>query len=153
MNKNNFSTKKILIILLFIIFLATILFFYLDFTKKQSTELDKNAVKDTGTEEVVMDTYTVQEGDTLEDIASQYGISVETVKWANNLTSDSVEIGTELIIPPMDGVFVTVKEGDTLDSIAEEYSVDEQVIADFNWLDYPYSLTVGEELFIPGGRN
>ncbi len=96
--------------------------------------------------------YIVMNGDTLSSIASKYDVSVQTIKWANNLKSDLVKPGQELEVPLSDGVLVTVKKGDTLASLAKKYAGNEQAIADFNWLDYPFKLVVGQELFIPDGR-
>ncbi len=98
------------------------------------------------------DTYIVMNGDTLSTIASKYNISVATIKWANSLGSDLVKPGQELEIPPADGVLIKVKSGDTLASLAKKYAGNEQSIADFNWLDYPFTLVAGQELFIPDGR-
>lgn len=99
-----------------------------------------------------IDKYIVMNGDTLSSIAAKYEISVETVKWANNLTSDIVKPGQELDIPPADGVLITVKKGDTLASVSKKYDGNDQSIADFNWLDYPFTLKAGQQLFIPDGR-
>lgn len=99
-----------------------------------------------------VDKYIVMNGDTLSSIASSYEISIETIKWANNLTSDLVKPGQELDIPPADGVLIKVAKNETLASIAKKYNGNEQSIADFNWLDYPFTLTAGQELFIPDGR-
>lgn len=96
--------------------------------------------------------YIVMNGDTLGGIASKFGVSVATVKWANNLTSDLVKPGQELEVPLSDGVLITVKKGDTLASLAKKYAGNEQSIADFNFLDYPFTLAAGQELFIPDGR-
>jgi murein DD-endopeptidase MepM/ murein hydrolase activator NlpD len=96
--------------------------------------------------------YIVKTGDTLSTIAEDWGVTVETVKWANDLSSDLVRPGQKLDIPPSDGVLVTVKSGDTLSGLAEKYSANEQAIADFNWLDYPFILKEGTQLFIPEGR-
>ncbi len=96
--------------------------------------------------------YIVMHGDTLSTIAEKYEVSVTTVKWANNLSSDLVKPGQELEIPPADGVLITVKKGDTLSSLAKKYTGNEQAIADFNWLEYPFTLVQGAELFIPDGR-
>lgn len=96
--------------------------------------------------------YIVMNGDTLSLIAQKYDISIETIKWANNLTSDLVRPGQELDIPPADGVLIKVSKNETLASIATKYNGNEQAIADFNWLDYPFTLIEGQELFIPDGR-
>jgi murein DD-endopeptidase MepM/ murein hydrolase activator NlpD len=96
--------------------------------------------------------YIVMNGDTLGGIASKFDVTVETVKWANSLSSDIVKPGQELEIPPTDGVLVTVKKGDTLASLTKKYEGNEQSVADFNWLDYPFTLVEGQELFIPDGK-
>lgn len=97
--------------------------------------------------------YTVKTGDTLSTIAANWDVSVETVKWANDLSSDIVRPGQRLEIPPADGVLVTVSKGDTLSSIAKKYSAEEQSIVEspFNWLEYPFTLQEGSKLFIPDG--
>lgn len=98
------------------------------------------------------ESYIVMNGDTIGGIASKFSISVETVKWANNLTSDMVKPGQELEIPPANGVLITIKKGDTLAGVTKKYAGNEQSIADFNWLDYPFTLIEGQDLFIPDGK-
>jgi LysM repeat protein len=44
-------------------------------------------------------TYTVQSGDTLYEIASRFGTTVSALKNANNLTSDTILVGQILNIP------------------------------------------------------
>ena len=66
--------------------------------------------------------YIVKNGDTLSIIATNYGISVETIKWANSLSSDLVRPGQELDIPPADGVLIKVAKSETLASIAKKYN-------------------------------
>ena len=48
--------------------------------------------------------YKAKTGDTVQAVAQQFGVSDQTIKWANNLTSDALEDGRDLIIPPVDGV-------------------------------------------------
>lgn len=97
--------------------------------------------------------YIVKGGDTLSTIAEYYGISTESILWANNMReTDYIKPGQTLEIPPSDGVLVTVASGDTLAGLASKYEANEQAIADFNWLDYPFTLEQGEKLFIPDGR-
>ncbi len=51
--------------------------------------------------------HVVQEGETLFEIARQYGVSVETLMAANNITDRSlVQLGQELTIPPPDAPVV-----------------------------------------------
>lgn len=48
-------------------------------------------------------TYKVAEGDTLNKIAKEYGVTVEALKAANNLTDDNIFVGQTLKIPAKDG--------------------------------------------------
>ena len=97
--------------------------------------------------------YVVKRGDTLSSIASANSVSVQTILWANNMsTSDYLKLGQTLEIPPRDGVIVTVKSGDTVESLAKKYSADAADIVDAAWLEAPYTLTIGAEIFIPNGE-
>ena len=62
-------------------------------------------------------TYAVKSGDTLSTIASQFGVSTDTIKWANDIQSDSLDIGQKLSIPPVSGIVHKVREGETIYSI------------------------------------
>jgi len=98
-------------------------------------------------------TYTVQEGDTLSFIAKDYGVSVNTIIWANHLkSSDDIRPGVDLKIPPVNGVIHRVTKGDTVELIAKKYSVDKDKIISFNLLPQDGNLQDGEELMIPNGR-
>lgn len=97
--------------------------------------------------------YTVQEGDTLSFIASDYGVSVNTIIWANKLSNiHSLKPGDELKIPPVDGVIHKVKKGDTIATIAKKYGGNEEKIIEFNVLPKNGSLQIDEELVIPDGK-
>ncbi|MDP3954399.1 MAG: LysM peptidoglycan-binding domain-containing protein [bacterium] len=96
--------------------------------------------------------YAVQEGDTLSFIAEDYGVSVNTIVWANNLTNiNYLKPGTELKIPPITGILHTVKSGDTLSSISKKYGVEQEKILSYNLLPKIDQLKIGQELIIPGG--
>lgn len=100
-----------------------------------------------------MITYAVQEGDTLSEIANRFGISLNTLLWANDLTArSSIRIGKELTILPTTGVLHTVSRGDTLSRIASKYDVDASEIAAFNGFSSEDALSVGTELVVPGGE-
>lgn len=97
--------------------------------------------------------YTVQNGDLLSFIASDYGVSVSSIIWANNLRdADSIKPGQILKIPPVTGVIHQVKKGDTLASLAKKYGADETKILEFNTLPQNGELEVGDELIIPDGQ-
>jgi murein DD-endopeptidase MepM/ murein hydrolase activator NlpD len=97
--------------------------------------------------------YTVQPGDLLSFIASDYGVSVNSIIWANGLKdADSLKLGQVLKIPPVSGVIHTVKKGDTVASIAKKYGGEENKIVEFNILPQSGELTVGDEIIVPDGQ-
>ena len=67
--------------------------------------------------------YTVSGGDTLYSIAKKFGISVNKLKEANQLTSNMLNIGQKLIIPLVEDTTYVVKAGDTLYSIARAFNI------------------------------
>lgn len=100
-------------------------------------------------------TYTVEKGDTISSIARKFDISIDTIKWANNLTSDSVSVGDTLKILPVTGIAHKVQKGDTVYSIAKLYSTDAQKIVDFPFNDFAnpetFTLVEGQILIVPDG--
>lgn len=101
-----------------------------------------------------INTYTVQEGDTLSFIASDYGVSVDTIIWANNLkNANDLRLGQELKIPPISGVVHLVRKGDTIDSIAKKYSADKDRIISFNNLAPDgRDIQIDDEIIVPDGK-
>ncbi len=65
--------------------------------------------------------YTIQEGDTLGQLARDFGVSRDTIRWINNLPSNTLRIGQNLVIPPGNGYVYIVQDSDTLESIARKY--------------------------------
>jgi len=94
--------------------------------------------------------YTVKRGENLQSVADRFGVSTTTLKWANDLTSDSVKTGKKLTIPPVDGVVYTVRSGDTVKSVAKHFSANEQRIVSFNSLEIN-GLKKGSKIIIPDG--
>jgi len=96
--------------------------------------------------------YTVQPGDTIQSITDAYKISVNTLLWANNLTSSStIKVGQDLTILPVDGVSHVVKSGDTISGIAQTYKAQSSDIISYNDLANQDDIYIGDMLIVPGG--
>lgn len=100
--------------------------------------------------------YSVQPGDTVSTIAEKFGISTDTIRWANNLKNDkSIKAGQEIKILPVTGIAHKVQRGETVWSIAKKYSVNPQGIVDFPFNtfvnDEKFTLAVGQILIVPDG--
>ncbi|RJQ38790.1 M23 family metallopeptidase [Candidatus Microgenomates bacterium] len=100
-------------------------------------------------------TYVVEKGDTLSTVADKFGISTDTIRWANNLTGDGLGVGDELKILPVTGVVHKVLKGDTVYTIAKKYDVDPQQVVDFPFNDFAnpetFSLVEGQMIVVPNG--
>lgn len=100
-----------------------------------------------------VETYVVQDGDTIGQIAESYGLTISTILWANNLSfTSTIRPGDSLKILPDDGVLYTVKSGDTLSTIARKYDIDVEQIMDENGISSADRLSIGDELLLPGGE-
>lgn len=97
--------------------------------------------------------YEVKSGDTLSGVAQEFNVSVNTIKWANDLSGETVRPGDTLNILPVTGVSHTVKSGDTLASVAKKYNAEQQAILDypFNDIGDDFKLQVGQVIIIPEG--
>lgn len=96
-------------------------------------------------------THTVKSGDTVDKLAREYGISAETIKWANDLTSNSLTKGNKITIAPVDGIVYTVRSGDTVEKLAERYKASADRIVAFNDLELS-GLRNGNKVIIPAGK-
>lgn len=93
-------------------------------------------------------------GETLSKIAEKYGVSVDTIKWQNNILSDSaLKTGDKVKILPVSGIAHKVKEGDTIYSVAKKYKAESQSILDFpfNNIGDNLSLNISDVLIVPDG--
>jgi len=99
--------------------------------------------------------YTVVAGDTLASIADKFDISVDTIKWANNLKTDTIRPGDVLKIPPITGVVHKVSSGETIYSIAKKYKTSAQNIINFPFNEFTdldtFGLMAGQILYVPDG--
>lgn len=119
----------------------------------EQASLSPSTQDDTPDTSIAITTYTVKSGDTLSGIASKFGISVNTIGWANDLTekTSKITIGDELVILPVSGVEYTIKKGDTLSGIAAKFDVKKDDILKYNDVDED-AIKIGDELVIPEGE-
>ncbi len=102
--------------------------------------------------------YIVQSGDSLYRIAQQYNTTVDTIKSFNNLTSNTLQIGQELLIPISETeeetptITYTVKAGDSLWSITQRYNTTVNEIKTLNNLT-SNNLSIGQQLLIPSSSS
>lgn len=98
-------------------------------------------------------TYVVQDGDSLSEIADRFGVSSNTIRWANNIPAKTpIKVGQKLVILPITGVRHKVLKGDTLASIAKKYKSDADDIASFNGFEIGEKLTAGDYIIVPDGE-
>lgn len=96
--------------------------------------------------------YVVRKDDTLSGVAKLFGVSPNTILWANDIPrGTALSVGQTLTILPVTGVKYTVKKGDTLAGIAKRFGGDQAEIASFNGIEGA-SLAVGDEIIIPDGE-
>lgn len=128
------------------------------YIKKQLAQTDAEVitkpqiVQPTTSQERGITTYVAKRGDDLSKIAKQFNVSTQTLRWANDTTSDAVQAGKKVTVPLTDGVVYTVKSGDTVASIARKYKVDSERIIFYNDLDIDAKLKKGTKIVLPNGN-
>lgn len=117
-------------------------------------------------------THTIGSGETLISIALFYGVTIDSIVTLNNLSPDSIQAGTRILVPqptatpplapvmvdingqpvladPTDCLMHSVAEGDSLFSIALRYDVNFNAILQVNRLDERVILQPGDAICIP----
>ncbi|HSX27265.1 MAG TPA: CHAP domain-containing protein [Patescibacteria group bacterium] len=96
--------------------------------------------------------YKTLDGDSVSSLAAKFGVTSDSIKWSNSLTSNNLTAGRELFIPPVNGLVYTVKNGDTPDSLARKYSSNKDAIIAINDAYAELGgLIVGDRIVIPDG--
>ncbi len=102
-----------------------------------------------------VENYTVKSGETLDSIAKKFDISVDTIRWANNITEDLIKPNQTLKIPPVTGIVHKVASGETIYAIAKKYHTNAQNILNFPFNSFEdldtFSLMAGQTLYVPDG--
>ena len=96
--------------------------------------------------------YTVKSGDSLWSISRKLGITVDELKSVNNLSSNLLSVGQNLIIPVKEAQDTSdeyvVKRGDTLYSIARKYNTSVDNLKSINNITTD-SLAIGQIIKLP----
>ncbi|GFN31443.1 glycoside hydrolase family 18 protein [Paenibacillus xylaniclasticus] len=96
-----------------------------------------------------MQIHVIQSGQSLYQLSQTYGIPVETIAEANEISpSKTLVVGQTLVIPIV-GSYYWVRPGDTLISIASAYGTTAQRLAEVNQIPISGTLTPGTRLYIP----
>ena len=119
-------------------------------TSADTSTISKPAIVQLSSASRNITSYVAQAGDTVPLVAGKFGISTDTVKWANNLTSDAIAAGSTLEILPISGIVYTTRNGDTVEKLAEKYKSDASLITTYNDLELN-GLTSGLKIIIPNG--
>ena len=95
-------------------------------------------------------TYVVRQGDTPALIAKLFGVSVNTIIWANDLSSDPVLTpGQTIVILPVSGINYIFKKGDTLSGVVKKFNADLTEVLQYNNITASSSLAIGDTIIIP----
>lgn len=92
--------------------------------------------------------YTTLPNETVSSIATKFGVTSDSIRWSNGLGSDSINAGTKLAIPPVNGIVYTVKAGDTADSLATQFRSNKDKIIAYNDAEIK-GLTPGQRIILP----
>ncbi|HEY4500054.1 MAG TPA: peptidoglycan DD-metalloendopeptidase family protein [Candidatus Paceibacterota bacterium] len=96
--------------------------------------------------------YKIQSGDNLSKIAANFGISVNTLFWANpNLKNTILTPGQEVVILPVNGVLHQVQSDETPESVAQVYGISAEKISQFN-KGLTTQWVTGATIIIPDGK-
>lgn len=96
--------------------------------------------------------YRVRQGDMVGKIAEAYGVSQDALISLNRLRNTrTLQIGSLLKVPSIDGILYTVRDGDTPESIADKYRISLERIAVVNSLP-DNEVAEGTVLFLPDAK-
>jgi murein DD-endopeptidase MepM/ murein hydrolase activator NlpD len=100
-------------------------------------------------------TYTIQSGDSVGSIATQFGITEGSILSNNpHVSSDPnlLIVGATLVVPSTNGLVYNVTLGDNLNAIADTYGIDVNAIIGYapNGLVSPDTVVEGMVLVLPG---
>ena len=117
----------------------------------QATLSDASSINPFATPSAESFSYKVQKGDTLQGLATRFGISKETIVLANpSLKRKKLTPGSDITLLPVSGILYVVKDGETAESIAAHFKVGLADMQGSNPGISLASLSTGNKLIVPG---
>ena len=95
--------------------------------------------------------YTVQEGDTMENIAARYKVTTDQIRGSNSMKTTDISAGDFLFIPSVSGIVYTVKADDSIEDIVSRYGSSVAEIIALNDLETS-GISEGMQILIKGGE-
>jgi surface antigen len=95
--------------------------------------------------------YVAVSGDTVSSIAAKFSVTSESIMWSNNLNGNTVNAGTKLAIPPVNGIVYTTGRDDTVDNLASKFRANKDQIILVNDIELT-GLKPGMQILIPNGQ-
>lgn len=116
--------------------------------KKMRKNYSKKNLKSIGMLSIA--SYTLKVGDTIFSVADKLSLRVDTLISFNFLANEnSIEEGSEILIPNMDGIILFPNEKTEISKIAEIYGIPKSLIVYINHIFGRDILFEKEEIFIP----
>gem|GEM_PF-2564289 len=84
--------------------------------------------------------YMIKPGDTLETIAREFGVTINSLKDTNGLTSNTIKSGQEIIISNVDGFVYQITQQTTIRDFANQYRLDLQDLKELNSLQNDHDI-------------
>lgn len=127
---------------------------------EQENKKDTMVITDTGMEAQNPDTvrtllqkqikiYTTESGDTLGSIGRKFNISIDTIKWANNLPNNTIKPGWHLVILPTNGLLINAGPNTTIPDLVKKYRGNQERIIAYNGLENAEDLAPGDIIICP----
>lgn len=112
-----------------------------------------STTEDTLTQVTPIEEHTITDGETIQSIANDFGISPDTILVNNGLEDDvKLKVGGTLVLTNVDGFVYEIKNDTDIASIAKEYNVSLDDLASLNDLTTKAKLKKGEHIVIPGAE-
>lgn len=97
--------------------------------------------------------HTVAAGESWAELAERFHVSAKTLAGVNDASPDTApKAGTELLIPPTDGVLHPLASGETLLALCSRYEVTLKALQAANPGLRSDRLQIGQRIFVPGAK-